>query len=225
MQSSPIESSSPGDGEAALYDRLYPRIDRACIDRLAQLAGSGRVLELGVGTGRCAGRLAARGVAVVGVDRSSAMLARAAANWPGLALVRADLAQLPFRGGFRLAVSLVDTLSLMPTIDALQMALRRIADSLEPGGRLVDESWRAPATPREPRQVALSIPIADSDFGSGSAPYRLRYWELSQQCFDALCAQAGLVLQARWATWDSLPAHTGRMPVVSIYAAASRASI
>ena len=44
MQSSPIESSSPGDGEAALYDRLYPRIDRTCIDRLAQLAHQGETL-------------------------------------------------------------------------------------------------------------------------------------------------------------------------------------
>ena len=223
MQSLPIESSSPGDGEAALYDRLYPRIDRACIDRLAQLAGSGRVLELGVGTGRCAGRLSARGVAVVGVDRSSAMLARAASKWPGLALIRADLAQLPFRGGFRLAVSLVDTLSLMPTIDALQMALRRIAESLEPGGMLVDESWRAQAVPAEPRQLALSIPIADPDSGSGSTLYQLRYWDLSQDCFDALCAQAGLILQARWSTWDFLPAQTGRMPIVSIYTAQASA--
>ena len=61
------------------------------------------------------------------------------------------------------------------------------------------------------------IPIADSDFVSGSAPYRLRYWELSQQCFDALCAQAGLVLQARASTWNMRPAEAGRMPIVSIY--------
>ncbi len=208
-----------GDSEAALYDRLYPRINGACIDRLVQLAGSGRVLELGVGTGRCAGRLAARGVQVVGVDRSSAMLARAAAQWPGLKLIRADLAQLPFRGGFRMAVSLVDTLSLMPTIDALRMVLRRVAESLEPGGMLIDESWRAQALPAEPRQIALSIPIARPDSGSGSALYQLSYWELSQQSFDALCAQAGLTLQARWSTWDFKPAQTGRMPIVSIYTA------
>lgn len=210
--------------EAALYDRLYPRIEGACIDRLRELAGSGRVLELGVGTGRCAGRLAAVGVQVVGVDRSSGMLAGAAAQWPGLALIRADLAQLPFRGGFRLAVSLVDTLSLMPTIDALRAALRRVAESLEPGGMLVDESWRAPAAPAEPRQLALSIPIADPIPGFGPVLYQLRYWELSQQCFDDLCAQAGLILQGRWSTWNFKPAQAGRMPIVSIYTAAPQAS-
>lgn len=217
MQVTPVEPLMQGDSEAALYDRLYPRIDAACIDRLGQLAGSGWVLELGVGTGRCAGRLAAAGVRVVGVDRSGGMLASAAARWPGLALVRADLAQLPFRGGFRVAVSLVDTLSLMPTIDALREALRRVAESLEPGGMLVDESWRAPVLPAEPRQIAVSIPIADPNPGSAPQLYQLRYWELSQQCFDALCAQAGLILQRRWSTWEFLPAQTGRMPTVSIF--------
>jgi SAM-dependent methyltransferase len=212
-----LESSEKGDRAAALHDRLYPRIEAACIDRLRQLAGSGRVLELGVGSGRCAGRLTADGVRVVGVDRSRGMLARAAAKCPGVDLVCADLAQLPFRGGFRLAVSLVDTLSLMPTIDALRNALRKIAEALEPGGTLVDESWRARTSPGAPRRIALSIPISDPDSESGSTLYRVRYWELSQQCFEALCAQAGLFLQARWSTWGFRPVQDGRMPIVSIY--------
>lgn len=217
----PVPATEAESPEAALYDRLYRRIERACIDRLRGLAGSGCVLELGVGTGRCAGRLAAAGVRVIGVDRSRAMLAGAVAQWPGLALVRADLAQLPFRGKFRVAVSLVDTLSLMPTIDALREALQCVAASLEPGGMLVDESWRAHSMPSEARQTAVSIPIGDPHSTSAPALYQIRYWELNQVFFDALCAQAGLILQARWSTWDFRPAQTGRMPIVSIFARAS----
>ena len=45
-------------------------------------AGTGRVLELGVGTGRLALPLAARGIHVVGIDSSPAMLAKLAGKDP-----------------------------------------------------------------------------------------------------------------------------------------------
>ena len=41
---------------------------------LAKLAGAGPVLELGIGTGRLALPLAARGLAVHGIDASEAMV-------------------------------------------------------------------------------------------------------------------------------------------------------
>jgi cyclopropane fatty-acyl-phospholipid synthase-like methyltransferase len=49
---------------------------------LAELAGGGRALELGVGTGRIALPLARRGVEVHGIDLSRAMVARLRAK-PG----------------------------------------------------------------------------------------------------------------------------------------------
>ncbi len=52
------------------------------IDFLAPLAGTGRALELGVGTGRIALPLAQRGIPVSGIDISQAMVARLAAK-PG----------------------------------------------------------------------------------------------------------------------------------------------
>src|SRR6185436_1252983 len=55
----------------------------------------GHVLELGCGTGRITEPLAKAGVAVVGVDRSAAMLARARHRVPS---VRADIRALPFSG-------------------------------------------------------------------------------------------------------------------------------
>src|SRR3712207_2190936 len=46
------------------------------VDVLAELAGGGRALELGIGTGRVALPLARRGVPVHGIELSRAMVAR-----------------------------------------------------------------------------------------------------------------------------------------------------
>jgi 16S rRNA A1518/A1519 N6-dimethyltransferase RsmA/KsgA/DIM1 with predicted DNA glycosylase/AP lyase activity len=46
------------------------------VDVIAELAGSGRALELGIGTGRIALPLAQRGVRVHGIELSNAMAAR-----------------------------------------------------------------------------------------------------------------------------------------------------
>ena len=50
--------------------------------RRAALKATGRVLELGCGTGRVTKPLARAGVDIVGIDRSAPMLARAITNSP-----------------------------------------------------------------------------------------------------------------------------------------------
>ncbi|HEX8338442.1 MAG TPA: hypothetical protein VF621_17110, partial [Pyrinomonadaceae bacterium] len=49
---------------ADVYDQWFGYFDEAAVDVLEELAGGGRALELGVGTGTVALPLAARGVAV-----------------------------------------------------------------------------------------------------------------------------------------------------------------
>ena len=64
-----------GDAWAPTYDEVHSQLDpTAAVDMLAQLAGNGTALELGVGTGRVAIPLAARGVAVHGIEASHAMV-------------------------------------------------------------------------------------------------------------------------------------------------------
>src|SRR5207247_1378908 len=70
-----------GEEVAARYDEtsddmFEPGVVNATVDFLAELAGDGAALELGIGTGRVALPLAARGVAVHGIDLSEAMVAR-----------------------------------------------------------------------------------------------------------------------------------------------------
>ncbi len=57
-------------------DMFDPAVVEPVVDFLAELAGSGRALELGIGTGRIALPLAARGVPVHGIELSKAMAAR-----------------------------------------------------------------------------------------------------------------------------------------------------
>ena len=76
------------DRAVSYYDRTraLPReVSDALTDaliELGQLQPGRRCLEVGVGTGRIALPLVARGVDLVGVDLSSAMLARLASKWP-----------------------------------------------------------------------------------------------------------------------------------------------
>jgi ubiquinone/menaquinone biosynthesis C-methylase UbiE len=71
------------------YDRdsssmFNPAVLEATVDFLAELAGDGAALELGIGTGRVALPLSARGVPVQGIDLSPDMVAQLQAK-PGAA--------------------------------------------------------------------------------------------------------------------------------------------
>jgi SAM-dependent methyltransferase len=65
-----------GDAAAEDYDITYGdfEVEKPQLDLLVELAGNGRALEIGVGTGRVAIPLAQRSVAVTGLDPSQAML-------------------------------------------------------------------------------------------------------------------------------------------------------
>lgn len=175
-------ASTYGDGFAEVYDRWYPDVTdtTACVERLAELAGPGaQVLELGIGTGRIALPLAARGLAVTGVDASTEMLALLAAK-PGaeaIEVVVGDMAQLddllprPEGGattgstggaGFALAFAAYNTLFNLPSSDAQRACIRSVAERLEPGGRLVIEGF-VPADDPSARRDDVSVSRMEAD--------------------------------------------------------------
>jgi len=90
------------DDESPMFDPAFVNVT---VDFLADLAGDGAALELGIGTGRIALPLAARGVPVHGIDLSPDMVARLRKK-PGAGAVGVtigDFATTVVPGAFRLA--------------------------------------------------------------------------------------------------------------------------
>src|SRR6188508_3789830 len=94
---------------AAMFD---PGVVEPAVDLLASLAGDGAALEFGIGTGRIALPLSERGVAVQGIDLSTAMVERLRAK-PGserVATAIGDFATERVEGAFRLVYLLFNTI-------------------------------------------------------------------------------------------------------------------
>jgi SAM-dependent methyltransferase len=138
------------DEYAPFYDwenaRTLGRADVPFWQRVARKAG-GSALELGCGTGRISLPLARAGVSLVGVDRSAAMLGRAAARARtmrarrrrgasgNLTLVRADIRALPFREGqFALVLAPYGVLQSLLRDRDLVAALASVSRVLKEGG-------------------------------------------------------------------------------------------
>ena len=96
-----------------------PAVVAATVDFLADLAGDGAALELGIGTGRIALPLAARGVPVHGIDLSPDMVAQLQAK-PGaeaIGVTIGDFATTVVPGAFRLAYLVFNTIGNLTSQD------------------------------------------------------------------------------------------------------------
>ncbi|MGZ5307480.1 MAG: class I SAM-dependent methyltransferase, partial [Actinomycetota bacterium] len=87
------------------------------VDFLAELAGGGRALEFGIGTGRIALPLAQRGVPVHGIDMSEAMVARLRSKPGGedIGVTIGDFATTTVDGSFLLAYLVYNTIMNLTT--------------------------------------------------------------------------------------------------------------
>ena len=228
------EAHTYGDRFADVYDSWYGDVTdvAACTRRLADLAGRGPVLELGVGSGRLALPLAALGVEVHGIDASEAMLARLRAK-PGGDQVHVscgDMADLSLVDPppFTLVFAAFNTLFNLPTAEAQRRCVARVGALLAPGGLFVieafvpaDPSDQGPASSIVPRhlgidEVVLSASHHDvvsqtitgqhihvTEGGIRLRPWHLRYAPPAE--LDAMAADAGLALAWRHADWDGTP--------------------
>ena len=219
-----------GDRIADVYDAWYgerPETD-VCVAALERLAGAGPVLELGVGTGRLALPLAARGLAVTGLDASAAMLDQLRAK-PGAEAVRTiegDMAG-PLPDGpdrpYRLVVCAFNTFFNLTDDDAQRRCLAEVARVLDPEGRLVIEAFvpdptRAIGGNVEVRaieadrlvlfadrhdpdtQLAWSAFVEITPSGTRFRPCHVHYRWPHQ--LDQLAGEAGLTLRERWGGWS-----------------------
>ncbi len=242
--------ASYGDAMADVYDHWYADVSDvgATVDRLAVLAGTGPVLELGVGSGRLAIPLAARGVEVWGIDASAAMVERLRAK-PGGDRVQVsigDMAELALDPGpagppppFTVVFAAYNTLFNLPSRAAQAGCLRRAAALLGPDGRVVVEAF-VPAGGAtaggsvavrsiELGRVVLSVSHHDPRDQAVVGQYvelsesgiRLRPWclrYLTPAQLDELAGEAGLGLVERRGGWRDEPFDDAASSHVSVYA-------
>ena len=233
-----------GEREAAVYDDLAgdmfePGVVTPAVDLLADLAGEGRALELGIGTGRIALPLAERGVRVHGIDASEAMVARLRAKPGGaeLDVTIGDFATTRIEGRFSLVYVVFNTIYNLATQDEQVACFRNAAAHLDPGGSFVVE-LEVPDLQRLPpgqntsvigvdaRRISFDVydvvtqRLASHHFVvSGeridSYPSEGRYaWPAE---LDLMARLAGLSLRERWAGWKREPFTSDSRSHVSVY--------
>ncbi|MFD3611106.1 class I SAM-dependent methyltransferase [Streptomyces atroolivaceus] len=161
----------------------------------ALLNPAARILDAGCGTGRIAVRLAELGHHCTGVDIDSSMLAVARRDAPAQEWLLGDLARLEDLGlkpGFDLALAAGNVIPLLaPGTESA--VVRQLAAVLRPGGLLV------------------------TGFGLDAAHLPLPEPPVTLTEFDHWCAQAGLTLRQRYATWSGDPYDQGCGYAVSVH--------
>jgi len=220
-------------------DMFEPSAVEPVVDLLVDLAGDGRALELGIGTGRIALPLAARGVPVHGIELSKAMAARLRAK-PGaddIGVTIGDFATATVEGSFSLAYLVYNTIMNLTTQTAQVACFRNVAAHLTPGGVFVVEVLvpglrRLP--PGETFQVFYGsenywgideydvanqglishhLEDVDGELRRFSAPYRY-VWPSE---LDLMAELAGMRLRDRWSGWTRAPFTSESTKHVSVW--------
>jgi SAM-dependent methyltransferase len=208
-------------------DMFDPEVVDPVVDFLAELAGNGRALELGIGTGRIALPLAERGVPVHGIELSKAMAARLRAKPGGedIGVTIGDFATTTAEGTFSLAYLVFNTIGNLTTQEAQVACFRNVAAHLEPGGCFVIETG-IPLLRRLPPGERLRVftasethwgvdeydvatqglvshhfELVDGRFELSSIPFRYT-WPAE---LDLMAQLAGMSLRERWSGWKREP--------------------
>jgi len=225
--------------EAKWPEIFEPAVVDAAVSFLADLAGSGAALELGVGTGRIALPLSRRGVRVLGIELSPEMVAQMRTK-PGadaVGVTIGDFATTRVEGSFELAYLVRNTITNLTTQDAQVECFRNVAAHLRPGGCFVIEVYipqlqRLPpgetvhafaVTPKHlgfeeydlATQIAFSHHywVVDGRLETFTAPFRY-VWPSE---LDLMARLAGLTLRQRWSDWNREPFTSASRSHISVW--------
>jgi SAM-dependent methyltransferase len=225
--------------EAKWPELFEPAVVDPAVDFLADLAGTGAALELGIGTGRLAIPLRRRGVRVRGIDLSPHMVAELRAK-PGsddIDVTIGDFATTRVGGTFALAYLVRNTITNLTSQDEQAACFANVAAQLEPGGCFVIENYipelrRLPpgetihaftVTPThlgfEEYDVATQVAVSHHYWVTGgqletySTPHRY-VWPSE---LDLMARLAGLTLRERWSDWARSPFTSDSSTHVSVW--------
>ncbi len=232
------------DRIAARYDEsaatmFDPAIVNPVVDVLAEFAGNGRALELGIGTGRIALHLAKRGVPVHGIELSNAMVSKLRAKPGGeqIGVTIGDFATTSVDGTFAVAYLVFNTILNLTTQPAQVACFRNVAAHLEPGGHFVVEVMVPDLQRLLPGETILPFHVSETRWsfdeydvatqGLISHHYEIidgrvervsvpfRYAWPSE--LDLMAQLAGLRLRERWGDWTREPFTSDSRKHVSIW--------
>ncbi|MEP6476271.1 MAG: class I SAM-dependent methyltransferase [Actinomycetota bacterium] len=225
--------------DADSEDMFEPAVVEPAVRFLADLAGTGRALELGIGTGRIALPLSRRGVPVHGIELSPAMAARLRAK-PGadqIGVTIGDFARTRVEGAFTLAYLVYNTITNLTTQDEQVECFRNVAAHLEPGGCFVIEVFIPALRRLPPGETVHVFHVSPTRLGfdeydvaaqglishhyqtvdgrpeAFSVPFRY-VWPSE---LDLMARLAGMALRERWSDWQRAPFTSDSTSHVSVW--------
>jgi SAM-dependent methyltransferase len=221
-----------GEGVAERYDESHapmfdPDVVDPAVDFLADLAGDGPALELGIGTGRIALPLARRGIDVHGIELSEAMIEqlRSKAGGEDIGVTIGDFSTATVDRVFSLAYLVFNTINNLTTQDAQVACFQNAARHLEPGRcfvidvgvpslRRLPYGERFRAFDVSPTYLGIDefdvasqglvshhFRAVDGRFEKRSIPFRY-VWPSE---LDLMARLAGMTLRERWSDWRRAP--------------------
>jgi SAM-dependent methyltransferase len=193
---------------AARYDEsaaemFDPAVIDPVIELLGEIAGSGRALELGIGTGRIALPLAQRGVPVHGIELSKAMVARLRAKPGGekIGVTIGDFATTTVEGTFSVAYLVFNTIMNLTTQATQVACFRNVAAHLEPRGCFVIEVGVPELQRLPPGETLLVFHVSESRWGFDE--YDVANQGLTSHHFEIVAGRAELFSAPFRYVWPS----------------------
>jgi SAM-dependent methyltransferase len=216
-----------------------PAVVDPAVSFLAELAGAGAALELGIGTGRLALPLSRRGVPVHGMELSPAMVAQLQAK-PGadtIGVTIGDFATTKVGGTFTLAYLVRNTIANLTTQDQQVACFGNVAAHLEPGGCFVIEVYVPELQRLPPGETIRAFTVTPTHLGfeeydvATQIAYSHHYWMVDGQLetfsapfryvwpseLDLMARLAGLTLRERWSSWEREPFTSDSRSHVSVW--------
>ncbi|MGH9026153.1 MAG: class I SAM-dependent DNA methyltransferase [Acidimicrobiia bacterium] len=227
-------------GYDAASDIFDPAVLDPAVDFLADLAGDGAALELGIGTGRVALPLSQRGVPVHGIDLSPAMVERlrAKVGADDIGVTIGDFATTRVDGTFRLAYLVYNTITNLTTQDEQVECFRNVAAHLEPGGCFVIEVGVPDLRRLPPGETVRAFTVSPTYVGfdeytdmTAQILYSHHYWAVDDKLelfsapyryvwpseLDLMARIAGMTLRERWSGWTREPLTSESTSHVSVW--------
>jgi SAM-dependent methyltransferase len=234
--------STYGERVADIYDEHHAFMSAEEVDLLAELARGGRALELGIGTGRVALPLAARGVEVHGIDASPSMVEKMCAKPSGerIAVTIGNFADVGVAGEFALVYVVFNTFFALPTQEEQVRCFRNVAERLTADGVFLVTAFVPNLSLYTGGQTVRAVKITSDSVNLHAArhdlatqtvfgqqiiieegggirlyPIKLRYAWPSE--LDLMARLAGLRLRERFGGWLREPFDSRSEKHVSIY--------